>query len=272
MNAVDANAFVLALLLGPPVAGLLVQGFGGSSAIVVIGLLLAVTSVTLIGIPEPPVRAAGGDRLLASALDGLRYTWHNPVLRGLALSVIPFYFAFGALTIALPVIVLQRVGAGPAVVGAVWGMMAVTGGVAALLFGRRDSSGRERAWLAWAMVGTAFGMALLLPAAGLPLVLLAMAIAGFCNGPLDIALFTLRQRGTDPAWMGRAFAVSAALNGAGTPIGAALSGLLVTSSLEASVLLAVGACLLGALVASRSVPTTISATAPDAAAYSSPRP
>jgi hypothetical protein len=48
-----------------------------------------------------------------------------------------------------------------------------------------------------------------------------MAIAGLANGPLDIALFTLRQRRTDPAWMGRAFTISMNLNFSGFPIGAA---------------------------------------------------
>jgi hypothetical protein len=38
---------------------------------------------------------------------------------------------------------------------------------------------------------------------------------------MDIALFTMRQRRTDPAWIGRAFAVSMALNFVGFPIGAA---------------------------------------------------
>ena len=36
------------------------------------------------------------------------------------------------------------------------------------------------------------------------------------NGPFDISLFTLRQRRTDPAWFGRAFAVSMSLNFVGT--------------------------------------------------------
>ena len=54
-----------------------------------------------------------------------------------------------------------------------------------------------------------------------------MAISGLANGPLDIALFTLRQRRTDPAWMGRAFTVSMNLNFSGFPIGAAVAGVLV---------------------------------------------
>jgi MFS family permease len=54
-----------------------------------------------------------------------------------------------------------------------------------------------------------------------------MALQGLLNGPLDVAMFTLRQRRTDPAWLGRAFAVSMSLNFAGYPIGAAMGGALV---------------------------------------------
>jgi hypothetical protein len=69
------------------------------------------------------------------------------------------------------------------------------------------------------------------------------------TGPMDIALFTVRQRRTDPAWMGRAFSVSMAFNFVGVPIGAALAGLLAESSIElAIVTLGIG----GALVASAS--------------------
>ena len=61
----------------------------------------------------------------------------------------------------------------------------------------------------------------------LPVILGAMAFQGLLNGPMDVAMFTLRQRQTDPAWMGRAFAVSMSLNFLGYPVGAAIGGVLV---------------------------------------------
>jgi MFS family permease len=264
LNALDANAFVLGLLLGPPIAGVLVQVLGGATAMVAIGGLLALASLTLVGVREPPIRGSTGP-LLASALDGLRYVWFHRTLRGLALSVIPFYFAYGMLTIVLPVIVLERLTGGPAVVGLLWGTMAISGGVAAFVFGGRNSRDRERRWMAAAMLATAAAYTVLAPAPNLALVVAALLVAGFANGPLDIALFTLRQRATDPAWMGRAFSVSAALNGAGSPFGAALAGWLVTRSVEAAVLVGAAACVVGALAAWRLLP------APDPT-YASPRP
>ena len=87
-----------------------------------------------------------------------------------------------------------------------------------------------------------------------------MFVFGLLNGPLDIALFTVRQRRTDPAWMGRAFAVSMAFNFLGFPIGAPIAGALATDSLALAVVVGAITCLLGAALAQWLVP----ATAPDA--------
>jgi predicted MFS family arabinose efflux permease len=72
---------------------------------------------------------------------------------------------------------------------------------------------------------------------------------------MDIALFTVRQRRTDPAWMGRAFAVSMAFNYLGMPVGAALAGLLADRSIETAILvLGVGGSILAAIAAAVLVP------------------
>src|SRR5260370_20975850 len=60
----------------------------------------------------------------------------------------------------------------------------------------------------------------------------AIILLGLATGPFDIGLFTLRQRRTDPAWFGRAFAVSMSLNSVGNPIGSALAGPLIAWSLH----------------------------------------
>ena len=76
-----------------------------------------------------------------------------------------------------------------------------------------------------------------------------MVAIGALNGPLDIGMFTVRQRRTDPAWMGRAFAVSMAFNFSGYPIGATITGWLVTTSVDAAIVMGVLACLVGGLLA-----------------------
>jgi hypothetical protein len=56
----------------------------------------------------------------------------------------------------------------------------------------------------------------------------------------------MRQRRTDPAWYGRAFAVSMGLNWAGQPIGSAISGPLIHIGLIVAFLVAAALMLFAA--------------------------
>jgi hypothetical protein len=71
---------------------------------------------------------------------------------------------------------------------------------------------------------------------------------------MDIALFTVRQRRTDPAWMGRAFAVSMATNFMGFPIGAAIGGTLAVISLPGAVVVGVAMILLAVVLGALTIP------------------
>jgi predicted MFS family arabinose efflux permease len=71
---------------------------------------------------------------------------------------------------------------------------------------------------------------------------------------MDIGLFTMRQRRTAPAWIGRAFAISMAVNAIGYPVGAAVAGVVAESSLATAIGLAAVSCLAAALLALRLVP------------------
>jgi hypothetical protein len=77
---------------------------------------------------------------------------------------------------------------------------------------------------------------------------------GILNGPLDVAMFTIRQRRTDPAWMGRAFALSMSFNFLGFPVGTGLGGIVANQSIDGAVLIEIGACLLAAVAAQLLIP------------------
>jgi hypothetical protein len=105
--------------------------------------------------------------------------------------------------------------------------------------------------------------------AGLAFVTLGLAVSGALNGPMDVGLFTIRQRRTDQAWMGRAFAVSMAFNFVGYPIGAAIAGILAAESVEAAIVVGAVACLVAAVAAAVMIPRqarTLSGAASSAAA------
>ena len=72
-----------------------------------------------------------------------------------------------------------------------------------------------------------------------------IAVIGIANGPLTVAMFSLRQRATDPQWFGRAFAVSMNLNFVGSPVGAAIAGALLTHSVPLTLLIAAFCAVVG---------------------------
>jgi MFS family permease len=254
VNAIDANGYVVAAIVGPPVAAGAVAVVGGPRAILLIGLAYGVAAVILARVPEPPNLALRGGRLLQDAAAGLRYTWRNPTLRGLGLGISTLNLAGGMAAIVVPLVVLERYHLGEAAVGAVFAVQGMVGMVVGLAAGRMDTRGRERRLIVIPMIVSAPLYLLLLPEAGFVALVVAMAALGLANGPLDVAMFTVRQRRTDPAWMGRAFAVSMSFNYAGWPIGSAVAGWLATSSIEAAVALGVVACLAAAAISARMIP------------------
>jgi MFS family permease len=265
VNAVDSNGYVVATILGPPLAAGLVATVGGPVTLLGIAVAFAVAAAVMVRVPEPLVATATTGRLMADAWLGLRYWWANPTLRGLGFSIAVVNLAAGMTTIVIPLAVVEVLGAGEAVVGLVFAVSGVSGMVSALLFGRVDTRGREWVMLVVPLGLSAAAVALILPAVGALDVqvglgaglafLAAHALAiGFLQGPLDVALFTVRQRRTDPAWMGRAFAVSMGINFVGFPVGAAIAGVISAVSLPAAVTLGVIACLVSCVLAAVMIP------------------
>lgn len=269
VNAVDSNGYVFATILGPPIAAALVAFAGGPVALIAIGAAFGVAAVALVGVRDPVTETSSSGGLLRDAWEGLVYTWRNPTLRGLGFSISTLNLAGGMGSIVIPLIVLTRLGLSETAVGLVFAASGVSGMFSAFLWGRMDTRGREWAMLVVPMLLVAPVIALMLPPAGSPqagtpgaidpllgtaLVVGSQAIFGILNGPLDIALFTVRQRRTDPAVLGRAFAVSMAFNFMGFPLGAALAGALADVSLTAAVWLGIGAALVSAVFAATLVP------------------
>jgi MFS family permease len=270
VNAVDSNGYVAATIIGPPIAAVLVALLGGPIALLVIGIAFGVAAVALVGVPDPAAATASSGRVFADAWAGLRYTWANRTLRGLGFAITLGNLAHGMTSIVIPLIVIVRFGLSEAIVGLVFAASGISGMISSFAFGRMDTRGREWAMLVWPMVAIIPVVGLLLIAAGqasvpigVALLVVEMMLVGLLIGPMDIALFTVRQRRTEQAWMGRAFAVSMAFNYLGMPVGAALAGLLADRSIElAIVTLGVGGSILAAVAAAVLVPRTDPALAP----------
>jgi MFS family permease len=264
VNAIDSNGYLVATIIGPPAAAALVSLFGGATTLILIGLLYGAATVAMFGAPDPDTTASSTGSLLADAWAGVRYTFGNPTLRGLGVSISLLNLSGGMVTIVVPLIVLERLHAPEVAVGLVFAGSGVAGVIAALVAGRLDTRGREWDLLVLPMAGIALADLLLLVAAGattalagLALTAVALAWSGLLNGPMDIGLFTIRQRRTDAAWMGRAFAVSMAFNFIGYPIGTTIAGALATVSLEASIVVGAVACVVAGVAAAVLIPRRV---------------
>jgi MFS family permease len=278
VNAVDSNGYVVATILGPPIAASLVALGGGPAALSVIAIAYGLTALSMVGVRDPQTEVTATGSLLGDAREGIVYVWQNRTLRGLGVSISVLNLGGGMTTIVVPLLVLRQLGANEALVGLMFAISGVSGMVSALVFGRIDTRGREWVMLVLPPFGYAAAIAFVLPVAlaapagapgaldpilGLALIGSAQFLVGLVNGPLDIALFTVRQRRTDPAWLGRAFAISMGFNFVGFPIGAALSGVIAASSLGGAVLLGIGACVASGILAAVLVPARDPASGPD---------
>ena len=253
-NALDSSGHVIANLLGAPLAGVTVALAGPEWALVTTAAGYLAAAGLISRVHDPVGATSSGQSVLADALDGLRYVVRNATLRGLAITLSTFNLSWGILNIAIPVLVLSRLHEGPATVGLLWGVMGGAGLVSALMVGRIDSRGRERQLMLAAILISAGGMMALPFATSIVIVFAAVVLLGLANGPFDIGLFTLRQRRTDPAWFGRAFAISMSVNWIGTPIGSALAGPVIAWSLDTALWAAAAVALASAVLPLIAVP------------------
>jgi len=253
-NALDSMAYAVTGAAGPALAGALTAGFGPRVALLTSAAFFVASALAMAGLSEPPARG-GTTSVLADAREGLLYVVvRNASLRGLAIVIGLVNVGFGILIVALPVMIFQRVHGDAALVGGLWGLLGLGSAVSVIFFGRQSSEGRERQMIGLATLAGALGVGVLAVTGNVPLAAAAMALIGLANGPADIALFSMRQRRTDPAWYGRAFAVSMSLNFAGTPLGSAISGPLIHLGLTFAIAVSAGFLLLAAALVPLVIP------------------
>ena len=228
-NAVDSVGYTITAITGAPTAGVLYAAFGPHVALGVTAALHLAAAVLIVGVPDPQL-GTRGRHLLREAGAAVGYVVRHPTLRALAAGISTGNLAMGIVIVAVPVLVVQRLGGDGAQVGQLWALMGISGVTAGLVTGRIGTKGREPVILAATFLGVAAGISILATADSLPRVAAGMVVIGLSTAPMDVALFSLRQRRTDPAWFGRAFAVSMHLNYSGIPLGSALAGPLVAIS------------------------------------------
>src|SRR5262249_45753534 len=107
-NAIDSTGFLIASIVGPPVAASLVAFAGGPIAFIAIGLSFGIAAIVISNAPDPPTKGNKGGSLLSEAWQGVLYTWKNRTLRALGFSISMLNLNYGTFTLVIPLIVLQR--------------------------------------------------------------------------------------------------------------------------------------------------------------------
>jgi MFS family permease len=254
-NAIDSITQVFASLVGPPLAGLMVGLAGGEWALVVAACIFGAAALVMLGLADPPMPSYERRSIVADAFGALRYVVSNPSLRGLAWTLALLNIGFGILNIALPVLVLVHLHQGPQAVGLMFGVQGLGGIVSSLVAGRFRTKGYERHMMFFGTLASVAGMVVLPFVNDLYVLFAVVLLFGLATGPYDIALFTLRQRRTDPAWFGRAFAVSASINYSGSPIGSAIAGPLIGLSMNVALGVAVVVSLISSAFPMLAIPS-----------------
>ena len=236
-NGLDTSMYSLTAVVGPALAGILVARFGPETGLLATAVVAAIASVSLVGVREPIARTQSGGSLVSDAWAALSYVVRHASLRGLAITLFLANLGFGVIPVGLPVLVLRHLHGSAANVGQIFAVVGLAGLVAGLLVGRVSTEGRERLLIAGCIAIQVPTLVLLAFTSSWAMVFAIAVIAGATGSVINVGIFALRQRRTDPAWFGRAFAVSMSLNFAGVPIGSALSGPLLEHSIALPLLL-----------------------------------
>jgi len=245
-NALDSMFYMVTTVLGPPLAGAITAFVSAEAAIGATAVVFVAGAAALAGVRDVPATREITRSVLEEARDGIGYVLRNRSLRGLAVGMSVVNLGQGILLVGLPVVVFERLRADMGVVGVGVGLAA----------GRIGSAGRERAMLVGGILVIGVGFASIAFASSLLALVLGVICVGGGSAVMDVALFSLRQRVTDPEWFGRAFAVSMHLNYSGIPVGSAISGPLLGVSTPFALLVAVGFALAAAGLTFVMVPST----------------
>jgi MFS family permease len=222
-----------AQLVGPGLAGGLVQVAGGPLAILIDAVSFALSALCLRGIRrrEPPPAPAGQRHLAAEIGEGLRLVLGTPVLRGIA-GCTATWNCFGNVAFAVLILFATReLGLEPGLVGVLFGLGgggALLGALAAERLARRIGTGPTiiAGQVVAAIVWQVVPLAGILPVTPLLLLGTALAIGGVGGTVYNIAQVSLRQAITPDQLQGRMNATMRFIVWGTLPLGALLGGVL----------------------------------------------
>ncbi|BCJ70789.1 hypothetical protein CS0771_03330 [Catellatospora sp. IY07-71] len=235
-NTLLGTSQTTAIILGPPLAGVLVAATGPAAAVAVDALSYLVLAAVLRGVRVPAAAAEPG----AEPSGGFRLLARRPELLGLLALTAVFCLLYGPVEVALPLFVVDTLGRSADFLGAYWAVFGVGAVIGGLLAGTLR---RVAPWPFTIAVIAGWGAALL-PfgfTTSTWVTMAGLAVGGLVYGPFPAFNITLFQSAASPADLPAVLAARGSIMTAAVPVGAALGGPLVTWLGPDGTLLASGA-------------------------------
>ncbi len=229
-NSLYEAGFNLGYITGPGVGGMLIATIGGINTMWVtagaFGLSIVAIAVLRLHGADRPDPLQRPDGVVSGVMEGLRFVWHNRVLRTLGLidlALIGLYLPMES--VLFPKYFSDR--NEPAQLGWVLMSLSIGGLIGALSWTvlSRIASRRTTVLTAVSIYGVAITVIAFLPP--LPLILVLVAVIGLVYGPIGPIYNTLLQSRTPEHLRGRVVGVMTSMAYASGPLGLMLAGPLI---------------------------------------------
>lgn len=226
-NSVYEATFNLSYIVGPGVGGLMIATLGGVNTMWVtagafVMSIIAIAALRLEGAHKPD-RATLPDGVWAGVVEGLRFVWHNKVLRTLAivdLAATGLYMPMES--VLFPKYFTDR--NEPAQLGWVLMALSVGGLVGALSYAVLSKYSRRRTVMLTAALTLGVAMTVIAFLPPLPLILVLCAVVGIVYGPIAPIYNYVMQTRAPQHLRGRVVGVMGSLAYAAGPLGLVLAG------------------------------------------------
>ena len=226
-NSVYEAVFNLAYIVGPGIGGLLIATLGGVNTMWVtasaFGLSIVAIGVLRLEGTGKPDRTALPDGVWAGILEGLRFVWHNRVLRTLAfvdLAATGLYMPIES--VLFPKYFTDR--NEPAQLGWVLMALSIGGLIGALGYAVMSKYTSRRATMLTAVITMGVAMTVIAFLPPLPVILVLCAVVGFVYGPIAPIYNYVMQTRAPQHLRGRVVGVMGSLAYAAGPLGLVLAG------------------------------------------------
>jgi predicted MFS family arabinose efflux permease len=223
-NSLVTMTFHIALMAGPAIGGLLAAHFGLKPALAVNMATFIFSASLLTGVRIPRVAKSGDDPVIGELVQGIRYCFTTPLVRGIIAVTGLAMLAAAIKTPLEPLFILKNIGGPPQALGfteGCWGAGMVLGSIAAPAIARR--------WQRQRLLGFGFGVigtAVLVgsQASALFPILVLWLVAGGANAVVNVSYTSLLQESASDRLRGRVVAAAEAALDMAFIAGALLAG------------------------------------------------